>query len=246
MAPIFALLVLTYAIAAIPFAVLLTTLHGGGPDVRTAGSGNPGATNAARLYGWRVGAGVMALDIAKGALPVLIARLLWPDLDPWLGGAVAVTAFVAHVFPIYLEFRGGKGVATGAGGLLALAPLPTLVAAGLWGLLLTLTGRASVAALGATFSMIGLTAWLSPSVLPLVIGLAIAIAITHTPNLRRLWRGQESAVLRPVRWRSAPETVTRSPLEESPAGPSAPLLEAWPTLPDAPSSLGSPAEVMDV
>jgi len=229
MAPVLAYLLLTYALAAVPFAVIVTTLHGGEQDVRTAGSGNPGATNAARLYGWGVGSVVMALDVLKGALPVLGARLLWPDLDPWLGAVVALVAFLAHVFPMYLEFRGGKGVATGAGGMLALAPLPTSIAAGLWLGLLALTGRASVAALGATAAMLGLTLWLSPTVFPLMLGLGVAIAITHTPNLRRLWRGQEGKVVRPVRWSRTPGANGQSVLDEAPAGPDAPLPEAWPT-----------------
>lgn len=246
MATLLALFVLTYALASVPFSLVVTTLHGGEVDVRTAGSGNPGATNVARLYGWWVGGIVMALDILKGCLPVLLARALWPDLDPWLGGAVAVVAFLAHVFPIYLEFRGGKGVATGAGGMLALAPLPTLVAAGLWSLLLVLTGRSSVAAIGATLAMIGLTAWLSPFVLPLVVGLAAAIVVTHTPNLRRIWRGEEKAVVRPVRWSRAPSAGDASALDESPAGPMGAPPEAWPTLLSASPALPSAAEVMDV
>ena len=227
-APVIAFILLTYAVAAVPFAVVVTTLHGGEQDVRTTGSGNPGATNTARLYGWGVGGLVMALDVAKGALPVLLARLLWPDIDPWFGAVVALIAFLAHVFPVYLEFRGGKGVATAAGGLLALAPLPTGIAAGIWLLALVVTGRASVAALFATACMLGLTWWLSPTLLPLVIGLGVAIAITHTPNLRRLWRGQERKVVRPVRWSRPPGRPGLDVLDQAPAGPSAPPPEAWP------------------
>ena len=228
MAPVLAYLLLTYAVAAVPFALVVTTLHGGEQDVRTAGSGNPGATNAARLYGWGIGGLVMALDVAKGAVPVLIARLLWPHLDPWLAAVVALVAFLAHVFPIYLEFRGGKGVATAAGGMLALAPLPTSIAAGLWLGILALTGRSSVAALGATFAMVGLTLWLSPTLLPLMLGLGVAILITHTPNLRRLWRGQEGKVGRPVRWSRTPTASGQQVLDEAPAGPGAPLPSGWP------------------
>ena len=230
MAPILAFLMLTYLLAAMPFAVVVTTLHGGDTDVRTAGSGNPGATNAARLYGWGVGGVVMALDIAKGALPVLAARWLWPELDPWFGAVVALLAFLAHVFPVYLEFRGGKGVATGAGGLLAIAPLPTAVAAAVWVVTLLVTGRSSVAALVAVVGMLAATWFLAPTLLPLVIGLGVAIAVTHTPNLRRLWRGEERKVVRPVRWSRAPASGARSPLHESPAGPSGTPPESWPEI----------------
>lgn len=240
MAPLLAYLLLTYAFAALPFAVVVTTLAGGEQDVRTEGSKNPGATNAARLYGWGIGGIVMALDISKGALPVLGARLLWPEFDPWWAAVVALVAFAAHVFPIYLEFRGGKGVATAAGALLALAPLPTLGAALVWIGVLLLTGRSSVAALGATAAMVGITWWFSPLTLPLVAIIAAAIAVTHTPNLRRLWRGQESKVVRPVRWTRADGDAGLQALEEGPAGPSAAKPEAWPGagVPDKPTASG--------
>lgn len=228
MAPLLAYLLLTYCLAALPFSVVVTTLAGGDKDVRTEGSGNPGATNAARLYGWGIGGSVMALDIAKGALPVVGARLLWPEIDPWWGAVVALVAFAAHVFPVYLEFRGGKGVATAAGALLALAPIPTLCAGVIWLGTLLLTGRSSVAALGATAAMVGITWWFSPMTLPLVALIAVAIAITHTPNLRRLWRGQESKVVRPVRWTRATVDAGVQALEEGPAGASATKPEVWP------------------
>ena len=72
---------------------------------------------------------VLLLDVSKGAVPVAVAGLLWPEAAPGWPALVACTAFVGHCWPVYLEFRGGKGVATGAGALLALTPLPTLVAA---------------------------------------------------------------------------------------------------------------------
>lgn len=227
MAPAIAYLLLTYLVASVPFAVVLSTLYGGDVDVRTAGSGNPGATNVARLYGWGLGATVMACDIGKGAIPVVVARLLWPELDPWWAGVVAIVAFLAHVFPAYLEFKGGKGVATGAGAMLALAPIPTLFAAAIWLGVLVLTGRSSVAALCATFAMVGLALWWSPVVLPLVILLAAAIAVTHTPNLRRLWRGEEGAVVRPVRWSRSAKPGGAEALEEGPAGPLSRAPSAW-------------------
>ena len=94
--------------------------------------------------------------------------------------------------------------------------------------ILALTGRSSVAALGATFAMVGLTLWLSPTLLPLMLGLGVAILITHTPNLRRLWRGQEGKVVRPVRWSRTPTASGQQVLDEAPAGPGAPLPSGWP------------------
>lgn len=228
MLPALSWLLITYLVGSTPFAVVLSTLYGtSDTDVRTGGSGNPGATNVARLYGWGLGGAVLACDVGKGALPVVLARLLWPTWDPWFGAAVALAAFLGHIFPVYLEFRGGKGVATAAGGMLALAPLPTLAAAALWTGLLALTGRSSVAALGATFAMLGLAWWLSPEVLPLVALLAGAIAVTHTPNLRRLWRGEENRIVRPVRWSKAPRSGGAEALEEGPAGGLAGVSDGW-------------------
>ncbi len=234
-----AFLVLTYAVAAVPFSVVVTTLYGNDVDVRMAGSGNPGATNVARLHGWALGGPVLALDVLKGALPVLAARLLWPAWDPWWGSIVALIAFLAHVFPIYLEFRGGKGVATAAGGLVALAPLATLGGAVVWAALLALTGRSSVAALGAALASLLLAIWLAPHILVLALLLAVAIAITHTSNLRRLWRGEEGAVVPPVRWSRARSGGGAAALEEGPAGEGRPAPDPWPSrdasIPDAPA-----------
>ncbi|MFT7521086.1 MAG: glycerol-3-phosphate acyltransferase PlsY [Kiritimatiellia bacterium] len=213
-----AYLAIAYLLAAVPFALVVSTLWGGDEDVRTSGSGNPGATNVARLYGWKLGGPVMALDICKGLVPVLGARLLWPDLDVWFAGPVAIVVFLAHCFPVYLEFRGGKGVATGAGAMLALAPIPTLIAAVIWIGLVLLTGRASVAGMASALALVGLTFWIQPAMGWLVLLLAIAVLATHTPNIRRLWRGQESKVVRATRWSRRPGGNPLEALQEGPAG----------------------------
>src|SRR5690606_36079791 len=125
---------------AVPVGVVVTTLFGGDEDVRREGSGNIGATNVARVHGWRLAVPVMILDVGKGLVPVLVAGWAWPGLLPgvelaWLT-AVGLVAFLGHCYPIYLAFHGGKGVATGAGAILAIAPLPTLVAVATWGVVL--------------------------------------------------------------------------------------------------------------
>lgn len=221
-----AALALTYLLASIPFGLVLTTLYGGDLDIRTAGSGNIGGTNVARVYGWRLAAVVIGLDVAKGFLPVAASLWTWPDAGPAWHGAVLLTAFLAHCFPIWLEFHGGKGVATGAGGLLALTPVSAGPAVLVWGAALLATGRSSVAALLATATVVVVAAGWDRGVLPVVGALAAGIVLTHVTNLRRLARGEEAPVVRPVRWgrsaaadpaRPTPEQVLR----EGPAGRSA-------------------------
>jgi len=210
---------LTYLLAAIPFGLVVTTLYGGDVDIRAAGSGNIGASNVARLYGWRLAGPVLALDLLKGLVPVLVARLLWPQTtDLWLCVVVFV-AFVGHCWPVYLEFRGGKGVATGGGALLGLLPVPAAAGFGLWFGVLLITGRASVAALAASAGVVGLTAWLRPDLLLAVVLLAALVGWRHLANIRRLMSGEEEEVLRPVRWgRRARADTAEEVLQQGPSG----------------------------
>lgn len=217
----------TYLLASIPFGLVITTLAGGDVDIRSAGSGNIGGTNVARVYGWRLAGLVIALDVGKGFLPVAWSVAAWPEAGVVWHGAVLLTAFFAHCFPVWLEFHGGKGVATGAGGLLALSPVAAVPAVGVWVATLAVTGRSSVAAIAATASVVALAGWIDPGVLPVVVALAVGVVATHVSNLRRLARGEEGAVVRPVRWRrgaasEGPERPTAEQvLREGPAGRSA-------------------------
>ena len=236
-----AFLIVTYLVAAIPFRLVITTMYGDDADIRRTGSGNIGATNVARVYGWNLAAPVLVLDIGKGLVPVVIAQLIWPDSGIWWPSAVAITAFFAHCFSVYLEFRGGKGVATGAGGLLALTPWTTLPAAVIWVTLLALTGRSSFAALGAAVALVGMTGYFNPVALPVVGAIALGIAFTHATNIRRLVRGEEKQVMRPVRWgRTTSEKPTASDLLlQSPSG-SAAGASLWK------EPIGDPLEVDEV
>ena len=129
-----------YLIGAIPFGYLVGRAKG--VNLFTAGSGNIGATNVGRVLGRKFGIFVFVLDFLKGAIPTLlaspVAKLLHPDGGEPFGipqlatvGAAAIS-FLGHLFPIYLGFRGGKGVATGAGAVLVVAPIPTLFAVLAW------------------------------------------------------------------------------------------------------------------
>lgn len=220
-----ALLLLTWVGAGIPFGVVLTTLYGGDVDIRAAGSGNIGATNVARLYGWRIAGPVLALDMAKGLVPVLFARLAWPEAGVLWLGVVGLVAFLGHCSSVFLELRGGKGVATGAGALLGIVPVPTFAAILTWAGVLALTGRSSVAALVSSASLVLVVALFQPPALPVVALFALGIAFTHRSNIRRIVRGEESTILqplhpklRPVRWKRAEEPGAADVLAQSPAG----------------------------
>lgn len=193
-----------YLVGAFPSSVVLGRLFRG-IDVRKHGSGNAGATNAWRVLGWRIGLFVLVLDAAKGAVAAAAfprlaggALPLSPSIAAILCGLAAV---VGHVFPVYLRFRGGKGVATAAGMLLAVAPLP--VAAAVLAFLVTLlvTGWVSLGSLVAAWIMPALIAALPPSadatshvlLLALTSGLAAFLTFTHRSNVRRLVRGEEKS-----------------------------------------------------
>ena len=201
--PIAALLVAgAYFLGAVPFALLLGFLKG--VDIRKVGSGNVGATNLSRALGRAWGVGAFALDFAKGLLPVLACSLSSVE-----GGTVRIehiqvasglAAILGHVFPIYLRFRGGKGVATSFGAVTGLVWVAALAAGAVWAALYFATRTVSIASLGAAVVFPLGTAWVARDepmdVLVPRIGIAIAITllivVRHRSNIRRLVRGEES------------------------------------------------------
>ena len=213
-------LTLTYLLAAIPFGVVMTTFQAQDLDVRSAGSGNIGAANVARVFGWKVAARVLALDLLKGLIPVLGAYVLWPDLGRGFASVVALVAFIGHCWPVYLEFRGGKGVTTAAGAMLGISPVPTALSGATWIVLLAVTGRASIASLGATLAAFGFAAWFDPAALLMVALIAIGIAIRHASNIVRVAQGDEEEFVRPVRWgrRNAGPATAEEVLQQDPSG----------------------------
>jgi acyl phosphate:glycerol-3-phosphate acyltransferase len=181
-------LILTYLFASFPTGPALGRLLSD-IDVREHGSGNTGATNVARILGKRLGVATLAGDMLKGLLPVLLAPLVSPST--WFVGAVALVAFAGHCWSAYLDFRGGKGVATAAGALLALAPGPTLAALVSWLVVVRLTRRASIAALIAA-AVLPLLCWgLVPTAAPTALLLSLGVAWRHRDNVRRLRGGNE-------------------------------------------------------
>lgn len=198
-------ILISYLIGSIPFGYLVARWRG--VDIFKVGSGNIGATNVGRVLGRRFGILVFLLDFVKGTVPTAMAlglRHIVSDSDPWLATALPVlaglSAFVGHVFPVYLGFRGGKGVATGAGVVAVLLPVPMLLGLLAWIVIVGLTGYVSLASLTAClvlcFSHIALTPepfgsdnWVLTCFAFLAVGLVFA---RHHANIRRLFQGNEN------------------------------------------------------
>lgn len=180
-----------YLAGSIPFGYWLVRLAKR-EDIRRHGSGNIGATNVWRTYGWRLGVTVMALDVLKGCGPALAGVLLVDDLAGVLAGGAAM---LGHWRPVFMRFeRGGKTVATTGGTLFAVAPLAALASAGLWLLLFALLRYASVSSIVAAAS-IPVFAWALGEPWPVIAFGAIAgaaVALLHRPNIKRLLAGTES------------------------------------------------------
>ena len=180
---------LAYLVGSIPFGVIVSTLLAD-EDVMEKGSHNIGATNVLRVVGPRYGAYTLLCDILKGVLPTALAPYFFPGA--WLlPGVVAIAALVGHCWSCYLEFRGGKGVATGAGALLALSPLSFVVLAGLWGLVFAVWRKASLAALVVAAVLPFLVFFLSPANTWVAVVLTVVIVVRHRENVRRLVAGRE-------------------------------------------------------
>lgn len=184
-------LILTYMVASVPTGPILATLYAD-VDVTQQGSGNIGATNVYRALGPKFGAATLTGDILKGLLPVALAYLV-SDL-PWFPAVVGLVAFSAHCWPAYLEFKGGKGVATAAGVLLGLAPFVALLTTGVWMLGFLGLRRSSVAALIATLALPLFTLWLRPDLIWVTCLLMVGVLQRHRSNIDRLLRGEEPTV----------------------------------------------------
>jgi acyl phosphate:glycerol-3-phosphate acyltransferase len=196
------IVVLAYLLGSIPFGYLIVHWSGGG-DVRATGSGGTGATNVTRRAGKWAGLLTLALDALKGALAVVLARqLLLPNFGiDWWVAAAAFAAIAGHCFPIWLKFRGGKGVATGLGVFLALAPAAVGIVAVVFLLVVWRTRYVSLGSITAA-ACVPLCVWLlehraatparfAPLIVVALAGSALIIFM-HRANIRRLLRGTES------------------------------------------------------
>lgn len=197
-------LVLAYVAGSIPTAVWVGKLFHG-IDVREHGSGNAGATNTIRVLGWKTGLPVMIVDLAKGWLGASLPGMLnaAPEGSSTLLAlkiACGMAAIIGHVFPLMAGFRGGKGVATTFGVLLALHPALTLSCAAIFLAVLLLTGYVSLSSMtaGIMFPILLMTLFETPSLLFKIFSVLIAIALvlTHYKNIGRLVRGEEKRFIR--------------------------------------------------
>ena len=192
-----------YLLGSVPFGLLAARLKG--VDIRKQGSGNIGATNVWRVCGWRYGLPVFALDVVKGIAAVLIARWLAVRLGgdaawtAWPPIAAALACVLGHSFPIWLGFKGGKGVATSLGVFLGLMPLPSLIALVIWAVVCKASGYVSLASIVAAVVLpaaaiaMQFTQWAYgwPSA-----GFAtfagVLVIVRHRANIARLRAGTEN------------------------------------------------------
>lgn len=183
-------LVTGYVLGSIPFGLLLTRFAGKG-DVREIGSGNIGATNVLRTGSKVLAAATLLLDCLKATAAILIARSLWPDYENF----AAAGALVGHLYPVWLKFKGGKGVATLLGVLLPLMPAGAVVYAAVWLGLLLLVRISSVAGIAAAISAPVSAAVLGDDVrFPMFLAFALLVIWKHRENILRLKAGKEPKV----------------------------------------------------
>ena len=187
-------IILAYLLGSVSFAILVSRLFGL-PDPRTHGSGNPGATNMLRTGRKSAAALTLLGDLVKGWLAVVLVRVMVEQglSAPWSVDAAAVAVLLGHIYPVFFGFKGGKGVATALGVLLAISPWLGLSCAGVWLLVFVVTRVSSLSALMAALaSPIFAWFWLRQPRAVFALGLLAALILwRHRANIRRLLTGEE-------------------------------------------------------
>lgn len=190
----FALCLLGYLLGSLSSAIIVCKLAGL-PDPRTEGSGNPGATNVLRIGGKKTAAMVLAGDVLKGVIPVVIAKLL--DADDTLLAAVAFSVFLGHLFPVFFGFHGGKGVATAIGAIFALSWQLGLILVMIWIAMSYMFKISSLAALVAATAAPIIGFWLFDKSIALTVSLsAISLILLwrHRSNISNILQGTEPKI----------------------------------------------------
>lgn len=184
-------LILGYLLGSIPFGLLLTRSAGLG-DIRAIGSGNIGATNVLRTGNKKLAAATLLLDALKATVAALIG---WYAFGPEAGLLAGFAAFIGHLFPIWLGFKGGKGVATYIGTLLGVAPWMVLVFAAVWLSVAKISKYSSLSALVATLVVPAVLWFIQEPKIALVMALMTVISwVKHKANIERLIAGTESRI----------------------------------------------------
>ena len=194
--------IIAYLVGSIPFGYLIVRSKVGA-DIRETGSGGTGATNVSRRAGKTAGVLTLLLDALKGSAAVLLARVIAGPNAEWLITAAAIAVIVGHIFPVWLGFRGGKGVATGVGVFLVLAPIALLCAGVLFVAIVAATRYVSLGSMVAA-ATIPLFVWLQsvfvvpvadlrPLLTAAIVGAALII-YAHRANVGRLAHGTESQI----------------------------------------------------
>jgi glycerol-3-phosphate acyltransferase PlsY len=182
---------LGYLLGSIPFGLLLTKIAGT-EDIRAIGSGNIGATNVLRTGRKGLAAATLLLDMLKGTAAVLLARHLF---SPEMGLIAGFGAFIGHLFPVWLKFKGGKGVATYIGILIGAAWPAAIIFCAVWLLVALVTKYSSASALAASAVMPGALWWLNqPNVALLFVVLTVLVFVMHRANIARLIAGTETRI----------------------------------------------------
>lgn len=194
MAPAALCLLASYFLGAIPTSHLLSRAFAG-IDLRQHGSGNLGATNLYRVLGWKYAIPAGLIDIAKGAIPVLVFAPYVSD-SQLFAVVCGVAAILGHVFSVFVRFKGGKGVATAAGVMLGLTPVALAVSAAVWAVLVLLTGYVSLGSIAAAavlpFAVYLLEGPSTAQLLWIDAAVAAGVILMHRRNIQRLLKGTEN------------------------------------------------------
>ena len=196
----------SYLLGSIPWGFIIGKLNG--VDVRKVGSKNIGATNVTRCVGKKAGKLCFVLDFVKGALPVLAAQILFKEtsmFNEYIVIATLLAVVIGHMFPVFLNFKGGKGVSTAAGAIMALAWFPLLIALVVWVVVFLVSRYVSLASISAA-AVLPIVAWVcyltgannfgklanSPLVLVFLTLVAVLAIVRHRSNIQRLLDGTEN------------------------------------------------------
>jgi glycerol-3-phosphate acyltransferase PlsY len=194
---------IAYLLGSIPTGFLVAQARG--VDIRNVGSGNIGATNVFRILGKTAGVFVLLADAAKGWLAVfvmakLVAGWLFPDAGPlsrdWFAICAGVAAILGHNYTCWLHFKGGKGIATSAGVLVALVPVPLVIILSIWIVVFALSRYVSLASISASFAL-PFAAWVvgeSTAITLVTAALAVLAIYKHKANIQRLLKGTENRI----------------------------------------------------